>query len=240
MKRIIVMVLRNILFVPWWFLQILWYARAKDTHTEEERFALLRKVTLHANKGGRVAIKSGGQENLPRENGFILYPNHQGMYDVLSLIESCGRPFSVVMKAEVKDVFLLKQVRKILNAKAMDRSDIKQSLGVILDVAKEVSEGRNYVIFAEGTRSKMGNRLLDFKGGSFKAATKAKCPIVPVALIDSFVPFDSNTVRPVTVQVYYLPPVYYEEYQGMKTNEIAALVKERIEKKISQALEEKA
>lgn len=237
MKRIIIMVLRNILFAPWWWIQLLWYSRENDTHTEEQRFALLRKITLNANKGGRVKIHSEGQENLPEENGFILYPNHQGMYDVLSMIESCGRPFSVVLKKEVKDVILLKQVRKIVRAKVMDREDIRQSMKVILEVSKEVSEGRNYIIFAEGTRSKKGNRLLDFKGGSFKAATKAKCPIVPVALIDSFLPFDSHSIRPVTVQVYYLPPLYYEEYKDMKTTEIAAIVKSRIEKKISEVLE---
>lgn len=232
MKRILIMVLRNILFVPWWFLQMLWYAREDDTHTESERFSLLQKITANANRGGRVTIKSDGQENLPKEDGFIMYPNHQGMYDVLALIDSCGHPFSVVMKAEVKDIPFLKQVRKIMKAKAMDREDIRQSMGVILEVAKEVSDGRNYVIFPEGTRSKNGNNLLDFKGGSFKAATKAKCPIVPVALIDAFVPFDSHSIRPATVQVYYLPPIYAEEYQGMKTTEIAALVKERIQKKI--------
>lgn len=234
MRRILVMVLSNILFVPWFAIQLLWYSREKDRHTEEQRFALLKKITLHANKGGRVIIQSDGQENIPKENGFIFYPNHQGMFDVLSMIESCDRPFSVVMKKEVKDVPFLKQVRKVMKAKAMDREDIKQSLKIILEVAKEVSEGRNYIIFPEGTRSKNGNKLLDFKGGSFKAATKAKCPIVPVALLNSFVPFDSHSIKPVTVQVHYLPPLYYEEYKDMKTTEIAALVKEKIEKKIEE------
>ena len=111
----------------------------------------------------------------------------------------------------------------------MDRNDIRQSLQVIVNVTNEVKNGRNYLIFPEGTRSKMGNEMLEFKGGSFKAATKAKCPIVPVALKNCFVPFDSNTVRPVTVEVHFLDPIPYEEYQGMKTTEIAEMVKKRIE-----------
>ena len=68
-----------------------------------------------------------------------------------------------------------------------------------------------------------------FKGGSFKAATKARCPIVPVALIDSFKPFDTNTIKPVTVQVHFLEPLLYDDYKDMKTTEIAALVEERIQ-----------
>ena len=104
---------------------------------------------------------------------------------------------------------------------------------VIINVTKEVKKGRNYLIFAEGTRSKNGNRVGIFKGGSFKSATKAQCPIVPVALIDSFKPFDTNTIKEVTVQVHFLEPIYYEDYKDMKTTEIAAVVQERIQNVIN-------
>ena len=105
---------------------------------------------------------------------------------------------------------------------------------VILQVAKEVSEGRNFIIFAEGTRSRNGNELLPFKGGSFKSAMRAKAPIVPVALIDSYVPFDRNTIRKTTVQVHFLKPICYEEYKNMKSTEIAEEVRSRIEKTIKE------
>ena len=102
------------------------------------------------------------------------------------------------------------------------------------EVAEEVKEGRNYLIFAEGTRSRKGNQLLDFKGGSFKSAVKAQCPIVPVALIDSYKSFDTNSIKKLTVQVHFLEPIPYEKYQGMKTTEIAAMVKQRIEETIKE------
>ena len=117
----------------------------------------------------------------------------------------------------------------------IDRDFIKQSLQVIINVTNVVKKGRNYLIFPEGTRSKNGNELLEFIGGSFKAATKAKCPIVPVALIDSFKPFDTNTTSQVTVQVHFLKPLYYEDYKDMNTKEIAALVRERIQSTIREA-----
>ena len=75
---------------------------------------------------------------------------------------------------------------------------------------------------------------MEFKGGSFKSATRAKCPIVPCALIDAFKPFDEKSIRPVTVKVIYMKPLYYEEYKDMKTVEIAAEVKRRIEETIRQ------
>ena len=40
-------------------------------------------------------------------------------------------------------------------------------------------------------------------------------------------------MKPLTVKVIYLPPMYYEEYRGMKTVEIAAEVKKRIEEAIA-------
>ena len=121
-----------------------------------------------------------------------------------------------------------------MKAYIMDREDIRQSMLVILDVTKEVKAGRNYLIFAEGTRSKNGNHPGTFKGGSFKTATKTKCPIVPVALIDSFKAFDTGSTEHITVQVHILPPMYYEEYKDMHTTEIAEEVKRRIEKTIEE------
>ena len=137
-------------------------------------------------------------------------------------------------KKEVGNVPFLKQVFTCMKAYIMDREDIRQSMQVILDVTKEVKAGRNYLIFAEGTRSKNGNHPLEFKGGSFKAATKARCPIVPVALIDTYKAFDTGSIEPLTVQVHFLKPMYYDEYKDMKTTEIAAEVKRRVEETIKE------
>ena len=234
MKRIIMMVLRNILFVPYGWFMLCRYARNVDNYTEGERYALLKKIDRRANQGGNITIQTYGVENIPDENGFIFYPNHQGLYDVLAIMEVCPVPFSVVAKKELTDVPFLKQVFAIMKAFMIDREDVKQSMQVIINVIKEVKAGRNYLIFAEGTRSKNGNHPQEFKGGSFKAATKSKCPIVPVALIDSYKAFDTGSVKPLTVQVHFLEPIYYEEYKDMKTTEIAAEVKRRIEATISQ------
>lgn len=229
MKRILLMVIRNILLVPGMWIKLCYHASHVDKYTEEEHYKMLRFITHRANKGGNVTIDVHGIENIPKENGFMFFPNHQGLYDVLAIVDVCPCPFSVVAKKEVENVQFLKQVFACMKAYMMDRDDIRQSMKVIMSVTEEVKKGRNYLIFAEGTRSKNGNEVQEFKGGSFKAATKAKCPIVPIALIDSFKPFDTNTTSPVTVQVHFLEPMYYEDYKDLKTNEIAEIVKEKIQ-----------
>ena len=233
--RIALMVIRLIVKVPYYFFQIWWCGKSKK-RTFEESFQVMKRITKKANRAGRVIVESYGVENLPKEDGFVMFPNHQGMFDVLVFLDSCPRPFAFVIKKEARNIILLKQVADGLGSYAMDREDVRQSMKVINAVTEDVKAGKNFLIFPEGTRSRMGNQLLDFKGVSFKSDTKAKCPIVPCALIDSFKPFDENSIRPVTVKLIYLPPMYYEEYKDMKTVEIAAEVKSRIEKAIAEHL----
>lgn len=228
------MVLRNLYMVPYGWVRLCYRAAHVDKYSEEDMYAFLRWIDLHANRGGRVHIDAYGRENIPDKDGFMFFPNHQGLYDVLAIIEASPSPFSVVAKKEIAKIPFLKQIFACMKAFMLDREDVRQAMQVIINVTKEVQKGRNYLIFAEGTRSKKGNHVGSFKGGSFKAATKARCPIVPVALVDSFKPFDTNTIKPVTVQVHFLKPLTYEEYKDMKTTEIAALVEERIRRVIDE------
>ncbi len=233
MRRIVLMVLRLFLKAPYYFFKIWWCSKSKKISFEES-YAVIKKVTRAANRAGRVKIESYGVENIPKEDGFIFYPNHQGLFDVLVFLESCPRPFAFVIKKEARNIILLKQVGDALGSLAMDREDIRQSMKVIQKMSEEVLNGKNFLIFPEGTRSKNGNIPGDFKAGSFKSAYKAKCPIIPCALIDSFKPFDEKSIRQVTVKLIYLPPLYYEDYCNMKTTEVAAEVKRRIECVISE------
>ena len=98
MKRIIMMILRNLPFVPFAWCRLCWYASHVDRYTEEKRYALLKMIDRRANIGGNITIDAYGTENIPKENGFIFYPNHQGLYDVLAILDACPVPFSVVAK----------------------------------------------------------------------------------------------------------------------------------------------
>lgn len=233
MRRIILMVLKLFLRVPYYLVRI-WWCGKSDKISYEDSFRWIKKVTIAANRAGRVTIESHGLENIPKENGFVFFPNHQGLFDVLVFLESSPQPFAFVIKKESSKIILLKQVIEALGSIPIDREDIKQSMKVIQQVTKEVQSGRNFLIFAEGTRSRDGNHPGEFKGGSFKSAIKAKAPIVPCALIDAFKPFDEKSIKPVTVKVIYLAPLYYEEYKDMKTPEIAEEVKRRIEEVITE------
>ena len=208
MNRIFYMVIRNFFRVPIWFYRIWRMGLPNDTHTDGQRYDYLRNVVKTVNRTGRIKVEVQGVDNLPSENGFILFPNHQGLFDVLALMDACPNPFGVVVKKEAAKLILVKQVIKALNGFSIDRQDIKASMEIIVRMA----------------------------GGTFKSAVNAKCPIVPVALIDCFKPFDENSSKKQTVQVCFLKPIYAEEYKNMKTLQIAELVHDNIQEKINQII----
>ncbi len=233
MKRIALMVIRCIFVLPFWLFRIQQLTNTTK-YDAVTRYAFLHKIVQVVNRRGRVTIDCHGLHNLPKENGYVMFPNHQGLFDALAFLETHERPLVTVMKKEVKNTILLKQVIQLLQAEIIDREDIRQSMQVIMNMTRRVKEGENFLIFAEGTRSRNGNQILEFKGGSFKSAINAKCPIVPVALIDSYKSFDTNSIKKLTVQIHYLEPLYYEDYKGMKSTEIAELVASKIKQTISE------
>ena len=228
MNRLALMVLRNLHRVPgaWW--KLCHYAKHTEEYDEQEKFAHIHYMMDLAVRSGNIDMQVYGMENIPQENGFMMYGNHQGLFDVVALAATCKVPLAVVFKKELQNIPLVKQIIACTKSFAMDREDVRQSMKVIQAVTEEVKKGRNYVIFPEGTRSKKGNEMIPFHSGSFRCALKAQCPIVPVAFIDSYKVLDQKGSAPVTVQLHYLKPIPYEEYQGMKTGEIAALVQGRI------------
>ena len=232
MNRILMMVLKNIGRVPGAWVTLCRYAKDPGKYPEDERFEHIRYIMNLAVNSGNLDLEVHGLEYVPAENGFLMYGNHQGLFDVVALAATCPTCLAAVLKKELVDIPFIKQVVACTKSFAMDREDVRQSLTVIQNVTKEVQGGRNYVIFPEGTRSKKGNVMGEFHGGSFRAALKAKCPVVPFVVIDSFKVLDQKGSKPVSVQLHYLKPIEYEEYRDLKTTELAALVKGRIQEVI--------
>ena len=229
MHRIVMMCLRNLILVPPAYIKLCHYARHTDKYPELTKYRHIQYIFKRAVKSVNVDLQVFGQENIPTENGFTMYSNHQGMFDILAIPATCDQPLGGVLKKELKDIPFIKQVIACTKSFPMDREDVRASMEVILAATKEVANGRNYLIFPEGTRSKNGNQMREFHAGSFKIASKAKAPIVPVALIDCYKVFDEKGCKPVSMQIHYLPVIPYEEYKDMKTPELAQMVHDRIE-----------
>ena len=112
---------------------------------------------------------------------------------------------------------------------------MKAQLQTILNIVNEVKNGRRYIIFPEGGYDHNRNEVHEFLPGAFKCAIKSKSPIIPVALIDSYKPFELNSLKPVKTQVHFLEPLFYDDYKEMTSKEIADLIREKITNTIKEA-----
>jgi 1-acyl-sn-glycerol-3-phosphate acyltransferase len=204
-------------------------AKYTESFSDKTRYGLLKYCIRALKRTARIRTIGYGRGNLPKTGGYVMYPNPQGKYDVLGIMDTHDEPCSFVMDEEKSNVFFIKQVVNISQSKRLKIDDIRQNLRIVNEVSDETARGRKYIIFPEGGYTENGNHVLDFKPGSFKCAVKGKVPIVPVALIDSYRVFGENSLRLVTTQVHYLRPIAYDEYKDMTTQEIAEIVKKRIE-----------
>ena len=184
MIRFFYVIFMNLFRAPYIIPKMRYQANHPEKYSEQKRYNLVRHAITLMKRTGRIHTKAYGEENLPKEGGYVMYPNHQGKYDALGIMISHKEPCSFVMDKNKSHTLLVSEIVDLVQGKRMDIKDVRQAMTVINEVADEVKKGRKYIIFPEGgyefnTRNTLGT----FKPGSFKSAVKAKVPIVPVALI---------------------------------------------------------
>jgi len=179
-------------------------------------------------RNGRIRTESFGQELLPEEGGYVMYSNHQGKYDTLGIMISHPKPCTIVMDAGRSRLPIVDSFIDLIKGSRLDKTNMKSQVKTMLKIAEEVKDGRRYIVFPEGGYDHNRNNLQEFLPGAFKCAIKAKVPIVPVAIIDSYKAFGINSLRRVNTQVHFLSPILFEEYSQLSTPQIARMVKERI------------
>lgn len=235
MLRIIYTILRNILHL--YLIPLSRYVgNHPERYSEEKRYRLVQRISYLITKAGHIHTNYYGLDNLPEEGNYILCANHQGKFDALAIVNGHKKPVSLVMDYTRSHMYVVNEIMDLMEAKRLKRNDIRQAMSVIMEMADELKHGKKFIIFPEGgyLRDKK-NRLYPFKPGCFKCAQKAHSKIIPVAIIDSYKAYNTNSLRRVYNSVYFLPAIDFEDYKDMKTQEIAQLVQSRIASKISEA-----
>lgn len=223
-----------ILFYLW---KVGYIERHSWKYDEWDRYQVARRMVALMKRNGFIHTKTYGKEKLPSDGGYVMYANHQGKYDSLGIIGAHDRPCTIMMDKQRSHLILADQFITLLKGARLDKTSMKTQFETILHVIAEVKEGRKYIIFPEGGYYHNRNNVQEFLPGAFKCAMKAKSPIVPVALIDSYKPFELNSLKPVTTQVHFLEPLYYEDYKELSSKEVAELVRNKIMETIHQKCE---
>ena len=174
-------------------------------------------VPFVAKLGGcNVTIK--GKENLP-DGPVLLVGNHQGDFDVLLILFAFGEIPVIVAKKEAKKVPIAATWMKMIHCIFMDRGNVRAGLQSIKDATEYLEHGFSVAIFPEGTRSQ-GPNMGEFKSGAFKAAVKAKVPVVPVAIDGSYKMMEEKKhLAKADIKISILKPIEIDGTE--KTQELA-------------------
>ena len=183
---------------------------------------LIRGWAQRRIKQSGARIKAEGIENIPLDRTVLFVANHQSNFDIPAILGTLPTNKGFVAKKELGEVPVLGYWMMRIRCQFMDRSDMKQSMQVILDTIELLKKGYNMVIFPEGTRSK-GAPVREFKAGSFKPAIKAGVPIVPVTMDGTYKIIEGNPknhVKPGDVNIIVHPLI---ETKGLSKEEIKEL-----------------
>ncbi len=194
---------------------------------------LASKWAVSQVKMSGATVKVEGQENVPKEGAVVFVSNHQGNFDIPLLLGYIDKPKGYIAKSETEKMPLISAWMKHLNCVFMDRSSPRKSSQAIIEGIDILKDGHSLVIFPEGTRSK-SNKMGEFKPGSFKLATKAKVPIVPVTIKGSYkiMEQNDNKIKPAQVELYIHPPIETANLSKEEEAELPDKVKEIISKSL--------
>lgn len=144
-----------------------------------------------------------GKEHIPPRGGVVFISNHQGNFDIPILLGFIDKPKAFIAKKELKKLPIISSWMYYMNCVFLDRSSARAGLKAIQEGVALLKQGYSQIIFPEGTRSR-GDQLGEFKLGSFKLATKAEVPIVPVTIKGSYNIMEANggLIKPAVVEVF--------------------------------------
>jgi 1-acyl-sn-glycerol-3-phosphate acyltransferase len=177
--------------------------------------------------GATIIVK--GAENLPTEGASVYMSTHKGLFDIPVLVSLVEEPLIFIGKKETSKLPIIGKWFDATGSIYIDREDMKQSLVAILEGIKELKEGNSVAIFPEGTRSKK-SEMGTFKAGSFKLATKANVPIVPIAIQNTHhLLEESKRVKKATIYVNIGKPIQTKDLTEEEKKKLPAQVQNYIQ-----------
>lgn len=154
-----------------------------------------------------------GEEKIPKDTPVLYVANHRSYYDIILTYVRVPRPTGYIAKKEMLKWPLLRQWMKNLHCLFLDRDNVKEGLKTIITAIEKARKGISICIFPEGTRNKKADTFLPFHDGSFKIATKADIPVVPITMLNTAAIFEDHLpkIKRATVVIHYGDPVYIKD-----------------------------
>lgn len=127
----------------------------------------------------RIDVSIQGLEHLPLDHPFLVASQHQSAFDTLVWMNILPHP-AYIMKQELTKIPLLGPMLLLAGMIPVDRKGGPKVLRHLnVNVEKAASEGRQIIIFPEGTRTAFGERV-KLQPGIASLAHHTNLPVFPV------------------------------------------------------------
>jgi putative phosphoserine phosphatase/1-acylglycerol-3-phosphate O-acyltransferase len=152
--------------------------------TQDRRGGVDLATSLFGRLGGQlgnIRIKVIGEEHTTHRPA-MFFINHQStLIDMLVTTRVVQRGFTVVAKAEVKQVPVIGQLFALADVAFVDRANTSKAVSALQPAVDRLRKGLSIAMSPEGTRS-FSPKIGAFKKGGFHVARDAGVPIVPIVI----------------------------------------------------------
>jgi len=185
-------------------------------------------IALLAN---RVKVRVEGMEHLNGKGPYIFMSNHQGAYDIFTLLAHLPYQFKWLAKKELFSIPFFGWTMAAVGYISIDRGGTRDTVDAMNEAAQKIRDGMSVVIFPEGSRSPDGS-IQPFKKGGFTLAIKSKVPIVPIAISGSrdIMPKDRLTVTSGEIRMFVDHPIETQHCSSKDREPLMKKVREVISK----------
>jgi putative phosphoserine phosphatase / 1-acylglycerol-3-phosphate O-acyltransferase len=179
--------------------------------TQDRRGGVDLATSLFGRLGGQlggIRFKVIGEENTTQRPA-VFFINHQStLIDMLVTTRVVQRGFTVVAKAEVKQMPVLGQIFSMADVAFVDRSNTSKAVSALQPAVDRLRNGISIAMSPEGTRS-FSPKIGVFKKGGFHMARDAEVPIVPIVIRNAgeIMWRNANVVQEGTIEVVVHEPL---------------------------------
>uniref|UniRef100_UPI00078555D4 lysophospholipid acyltransferase family protein n=1 Tax=Aureimonas sp. AU4 TaxID=1638163 RepID=UPI00078555D4 len=165
-----------------------------------------------------------GQEHMPA-GPLIVAAKHQSFWEVIAILPEVEKP-TFILKKELMRIPVFGWYARRMGMIPVDRRRRGAVLPSLLAGAERaVREGRQIVIFPEGTRSAPGAQP-NYRPGIHFLYEKLRIPVAPMALNSGlFWPRQAVRRQPGTIRAEFLEPIA----PGLERETFVATLRERVE-----------
>ena len=155
-----------------------------------------------------VKVKVEGYENIDKRTSYVFVANHQGVFDIFSLMGFLDHPFCWMMRKALTNIPFVGTACMLTGQILVDTHSAQGIKKTMEDAKKILNKGLSVCVFPEGRRTDTG-KMGAFKKGAFKLALDFNLPVVPITISGSYdvMPRSTFNVTPGTIHITIHKPI---------------------------------